>query len=444
MFGPVRHSIRARSSGWRTYSQGRYRPFHGIAIGQSFVGALASDAIFVPLLLALGASGAFVMFVGALPAAGSALQGLFPALLRRANGDLRRLTLLFACFELRGLVIAAIVGAVALGALPPDAAVIAIAVVVAVGQTAGIISGANIAAWTAAVLPDKERRLVGPRTGAIAVGLSAVLLLPAARLVDARPAGAARLWMYAALTAIGGTAALLTLVSVRHLPRPGRIRVPLDAAGAKAPVPFREFLRVSVLNSAGGGLVPYLGVYAITILHCSPGFVIMLAGLNSLASLVASLSAGAFLAGGSASRLHRASFIARAAACGICLAAFPGNGTAPLLLAAGSVLFAVGYSTGTLAQNERLFRMVSGPSIIACQGKFLAANGVAQSAGSMVTAAALAVSQSYPVYAVIFVSSAAARVVASAAMNVSPTWHSAPTAAAASEPEVAARRSIGA
>ncbi len=444
MFGPVRHSVRARSSGWRTYSQGRYRPFHGIAIGQSFVGALASDAIFVPLLLALGASGAFVMFVGALPAAGSALQGLFPALLRRANGDLRRLTLLFACFELRGLALSAIVGTVALGVVPPGAAVIAIAVVVAVGQTAGIISAANIAAWTAAVLPDSERRLVGPRTGAIAMGLNAVLLLPAARLVDASSAGSSRLWMYAALTAIGGSAAWLTLVSVRKLPRPGRIRVPLDAAGARAPLPFGEFLKVSVLNSVGGGLVPYLGVYAITVLHCSPGFVIMLAGLNSLASLITSISAGAFLASGSASRLHRASFIARAAACGVCLAAFPGNGAAPLLLTAGSVLFAAGFSAGALAQNERLFRMVSGPSIIACQGKFLAANGVAQSAGSMVTAATLAVSQSYPVYAVLFVGSAVARVVASAGMKVSPTWHSAPVAPPPVEPEAAARRSLGA
>lgn len=78
MLGPVTGFIRAQSIGWRTYLQGRYRPFHGIAIGQSFVGALACDAIFVPLLLALGASGAFVMFVGAMPVAGSALQGLFP------------------------------------------------------------------------------------------------------------------------------------------------------------------------------------------------------------------------------------------------------------------------------------------------------------------------------------------------------------------------------
>ncbi len=439
MFGPVRSSFRARSGGWRTYLQGRYRPFHGIAIGQSFVGALASDAIFVPLLLALGASGAFVMFVGALPAAGSALQGLFPALLRRANGDLRRLTLVFACFELRGLALAGIVGATAVGALPPGAAVIAIAIVVGVGQTAGIISGANIAAWTAAVLPDRERRLVGPRTGAIAVGLGALLLLPAAYLVDSSPAGSARLWMYAAITAVGGAAAILTVCSVRRLPLPGRIRIPPDAAGARAPASFGEFLRVSVLNSAGGGLVPYLSVYAITILHCSPGFAIMLAGLNSLASLVASLSAGAFLQRGSASRLHRASFIVRAVACGVCIAAFPGNVAAPVLLAAGSVLFSAGGSAGTLAQNERLFRMVSGPSIIACQGKFLAGNGIAQSAGSAFTAAALAVSQSYPVYACIFAGSAAARIVASAAMKVSPTWRS-----PAAETEVAPGRSVGA
>ena len=120
------------------------------------------------------------------------------------------------------------------------------------------------------------------------------------------------------------------------------------------------------------------------------------------------------------------------------MAAFPANVAAPVLLAAGSVLFSAGGSAGTLAQNERLFRMVSGPSIIACQGKFLAGNGIAQSAGSALTAAALAVSQSYPVYACIFAGSAAARIVASAAMKVSPTWQSVP----APETEVAAGRSV--
>jgi hypothetical protein len=123
--------------------------------------------------------------------------------------------------------------------------------------------------------------------------------------------------------------------------------------------------------------------------------------------------------------MQRASFLVRVVGAGLCIAAFPENPAAPMLLAGGSILFAAGYSAGTLATNERLFRMVSGPSIIACQGKFVARNSIAQSAGSAFTAAALALSQSYPVYAGLFAGSAATRIVASVAMKVSPSWHSA-------------------
>ena len=98
-----------RPTHWRAFASTHYRPFQAIAVGQAFTASYASDALFVPLLLRLGAPPALVVVVGAAPVGGAALQAFAPQFLRWLKGDLRRLTLGLALAEVRGFVLAAIV-----------------------------------------------------------------------------------------------------------------------------------------------------------------------------------------------------------------------------------------------------------------------------------------------------------------------------------------------
>ena len=67
-----------RPTRWRAFASAHYRPFQAIAIGQAFTASYASDALFVPLLLRLGAPPALVVVVGAAPVGGAALQAFAP------------------------------------------------------------------------------------------------------------------------------------------------------------------------------------------------------------------------------------------------------------------------------------------------------------------------------------------------------------------------------
>src|ERR1035437_4565317 len=170
-----------RPTRWRAFASAHYRPFQAIAVGQAFTASYSADALFVPLLLRLGAPAALVVVVGAAPVGGAALQALAPQILRRLKGNLRGLTLALALSEVRGFILAAIVAGVAAGAVDRLLGIALISLTVAIGQTAGVLSGSNITLWTAVVLPDAERRLVGPRMGALTMALSTALLLPAGR-----------------------------------------------------------------------------------------------------------------------------------------------------------------------------------------------------------------------------------------------------------------------
>src|SRR5664280_1778526 len=141
-----------RPTRWRAFASAHYRPFQAIAVGQAFTGSYASDALFVPLLLRLGAPAALVVVVGAAPVGGAALQAFAPQILRRLNGDLRGLTLGLALAEVRGFVLAAIVAGVASGIVGQLEGIVLISITVAIGQTAGVLSGSNISLWTAVVL----------------------------------------------------------------------------------------------------------------------------------------------------------------------------------------------------------------------------------------------------------------------------------------------------
>jgi hypothetical protein len=425
-----------RPTRWRAFAARQYRPFQAIAIGQAFTGSYASDALFVPLLLRLGAPPALVILVGAAPVGGAALQAFAPQMLRRLKGDLRKLTLGLALAEIRGFALAAIVACVAAGVISQGMGVVLVSITVAIGQTAGILSGSNIVLWTAVVLPDGERRLVGPRVGALNMALSTVLLLPAGLILDAggREFG---LWIYVAFFLVSGTMACLTPLAVSRLPRPGRVLVDTrSAGGSEMPPAFRRFMDVSVIASVGQGLIPSLSLYALRVLGMSAGFAVALSGVAAAGALAGSLATGSFLLGGSSSRVLRASFLLRVAAAVCCVAAVPANPMAPAFLLAGAALFNGAGNAGALATNERLYCLAPEKSRVHCQSRFVGATAAAAGAGSAVCAAALLVAPAaWAVYSALYAGSANSRLIATFRTEVSASWSS-PSAAPVEVPVV--------
>ncbi len=417
-----------RPTRWRAFASAQYRAFQAIAVGQAFTTSYASDALFVPLLLRLGAPPALVVVVGAAPVAGAALQALAPQILRRLKGNLRGLTLGLALAELRGFVLAAIVAGVAAGAVDQVVGIALISITVAVGQTAGVLSSSNINLWTAVVLPDAERRLVGPRMGALTMALSTALLLPAGLILDAGTR-AIGLWAYVAFLMLGGLASILTPAAVARLPHPGRVLVAREAAGStEMPPAFRRFTDVSAIAYVGQGLIPSLSLYSLSVLGMSAGFAVALSGVAAAGALAGSLAVGSFLLRGSSSRVLRASFIVRAVAAVCCVAAIPANPLAPALLLAGSALFNGGGNAGALATNERLYRLAPPEARVHCQSRFVGATAAAAGGGAAVCATALAVAPpaAWAAYTVLYAGSAISRMIATLRTEVSASWMSPP------------------
>jgi hypothetical protein len=415
-----------RPARWRAFASAQYRPFQAIAVGQAFTASYASDALFVPLLLRLGAPAALVVVVGAAPVGGAALQAFAPQILRRIKGNLRGLTLGLAVAEVRGLVLAAIVAGVAAGAVGQLQGIILISITVAIGQTAGVLSASNITLWTAVVLPDAERRLVGPRMGALTMALSTVLLLPAGFVLDAGTR-AIGLWAYVAFYVVGGLASMLTPLAVARLPHPGRVLVARETGGApEAPPGFRRFMDASVVAYFGQGLLPALSLYALDVLGMSAGFAVALSGVASAGALAGSLAAGSFLFGGSSSRVLRASFLVRAVAAVCCAAAVPANPFAPAFLLVGSALFNGGGNAGALATNERLYRLVPAQARVHYQSRFVGATAAAAGMGAAVCATALALSPpaAWAAYTTLYAGSAISRTIATLRTEVSASWRS--------------------
>ena len=427
-----------RPTRWRAFAAARYRPFQAIAAGQAFTASYASDALFVPLLLHLGAPPALVVVVGATPVGGAALQALAPQILRRLKGNLRGLTMALAIAETRGFVLAAIVGGVAVGALSDPVGIALISLTVAIGQTAGVLSGSNISLWTAVVLPDAERRLVGPRMGALTMALSTAFLLPAGLVLDAGT-HAFGLGAYVAFLLFGGITSMMTPLAVARLPRPGRVLVAREAAGStEMPPAFQRFTNVSAVAGVGQGLIPSLSLYSLSILGMSAGFAVALSGVAAAGALVGSLAAGSFLLGGSSSRVLRASFLVRTVAAISCVAAVPANPSAPIFLLIGAALFNGGGNAGALATNERLYRLAPPQSRVHCQSRFVGMTSGSVGAGALVCAAALvAAPGAWAVYTALYAGSGISRAIATFRTEVSPSWHSpsAPQAPPA-EPEL--------
>ena len=181
---------------------------------------------------------------------------------------------------------------------------------------------------------------------------------------------------------------------------------------------LRRLGNVLGLASLAAGLSPFLTVYAMAVLGSGPGFAIAISAVSSAALVLSSLFVSSHLRGGSASRLLRGSFVLRSGALFAGLAAHPDNPLAPAVLILIAVLLAAGDTAGQLAANERLFRLATGPSVIAFQSHFGARNVGLYAAGLLAGSAVMLVG-GYVAFAILFASAGAVRVVAARVADVS-------------------------
>jgi len=438
---PVR-TLAAPFRPWMGFAARRNRPFQVIAGSQAVLAAFATDALFVPFLLVLGANPAFVTFVGLLPVLGSAAQAFMPAALRRTDGNLRAITVvLTAATETRGIWFALVAAAVALHVVTDAVAIALVALVVLVSCSGALVAEATLFSWLAIVLPDGQRRELTPKMMGVTAGASALLLLPAGVVLGTVDATTAS-WLYVAFFGFGFVASLPLVRTVARLPGPGRVTIP-RATAAPAPTPaLRSFVRSSTWNAVGVGMTPYFGVFAVAVLGMSPGFAVILSGVWALASLLTSAVLGAVLAQVSSARMLRAMYALRGVGMLLCLAAFPGNGAAGAILVAAVTISAVGYSGTVLAQTERLFRLTAGPALVSAQASMTARNAVAFTTAGLVLSGAtvLADGIGFPAWAGMFVASALPRFAAAHGTEVPTTWRlaQAPASAATAATPIAA------
>ena len=435
---PIRASLtagsRRRTSGmaaglgeWRRFAGPRFRAFHAVGFSQGAIGALAGGAVTTPLMLALGAPAAMVLIVAILPGIGSLTQLLMPGVLRRTDGNLRGVTLLISLIgDTRGFWFAAIVALAATGLLTQPEALAAVVVASVVAALIGGLSGSNVLAWYHAVLPESERRFVSPRTSAVGAIAGAALLTPTAFILHDSHAGVAP---FIVPFLVAGLASIVGLVGLARLPHPGRVTVP-DAGRVRAerPAGLDRFVKISTVGALGFGIGPPLSIYAIVVLGLSPGFTVALSALGTLASLIASTVVSSTLERRSAAQVLRGAHAIRAVAMTFGLLSFPGNPVAALLLVGAAVLGASGDAAAGLASSERIFRLSVGPAAIAHQARYVAATSTA-SAGAQLTASgilAFGAGIGYPVYAILFMSSAAVRTITAIRFGAPVRDHPAP------------------
>jgi MFS family permease len=400
---------------WRRFFDPRFRPFHRVAVLQGLM-VLAGFEVLIPFALDIGCPPALTALLGVLPVAGGMAQLAVPRLLDRTDGNLRGLTVFAATLgETRGLFYCLLAVAVALGAMNNVFALVLMTVVIGVSGVATAVSTANLLAWYSAVLPEQDRRLVVPRMFVLTLAVVVALLFPLGVALDwlAELFG---IGIYAVPFAVAAVCGLAEVFAIKRLPRPGRVIVPARASAAAAPeTPAeRQFLRISALNAVGMGLTPYMSVYAMAVLGYSAGFALTLSAVSYLAMLAAAVVGGGMLVRGSSALLLRRSFAIRAVAVALPVAALPGYAIAPLFMYAAAALASVGFSIGQLAANERMFRLVRGPTVIRQYGRMVYRNAAAMTAGQLSSGLVLAVGGplGYPAFAVLFGASAVTRLIA--------------------------------
>lgn len=407
---------------WQRFARPGYRTYHHLALTQGVVAVLAGFEVVIPFALAAGTPPFIAVLLGVLPLAGGMSQLLVPNLLNRTGGNLRGLTILIAALaEPRGLYLALLAVAAAAGLLSGPLLIALLAVVIGLGSVLGSIASANLLAWHSAVLAENERRLVVPRMMAVSMAIGALMLLPVAGLLDTM-VHAIGMLAYAIPFAVAGAFGIIEVFVLRRLRHPGRVIVPAPATDA-TPEPAPEldaFLRVSTINAVGMGVAPAMSVFIISIVGLSAGFSVFVSAVSTLTMVVAAAYFGAKLTRGSSSRMLRHSFAIRAAAMITPIFALPGFAFAPVFLVASAMFGAIGFSAGSLAANERLFRLISGPMVIRHHARYLARTSGAMTAGQLVSAGVIAVGGpfGYPAFALLYAASASARI---AAFRAAPT-----------------------
>ena len=410
--------LAAAAADWRRFSARPYRPFRTLAVVQGFIGALTGPAILIPLLLALGAHPAVATALAVLPAAGTMSQRWLPAWLDRTEGNLRGLVILFATLgEPRGLLLSLVVALVAMGWLPATVAIVLIGVVGGVLGAMGAMAYSLQQTWYQIVLPDEERRLIGPRLGGIALGIGSVVLLPIAITIDELVA-AIGLWAYVIPLGLAGTAGLVPLAVLRRLPAPGRIRVPRSVGWrGDDRARLRRHGQVMTLALLSAGLSPFLSVYAISVLGTGAGFAILVSAVSSATLVLASLYVSSHLRGASSSRLLRRSFLLRGVALLLALTAHPANPAAPIVVIGIAIMLAAGDTAGQLSANERLMRLATGPDVLAFQSHFVIRNVGAYTGGIAVASTVMLLGGWAP-FAILFVAAGIGRFAAARATEL--------------------------
>ncbi|MFN2419747.1 MAG: hypothetical protein ABR593_12655 [Candidatus Limnocylindria bacterium] len=406
-------------SDWRAFAARPYRPFRILAVAQGFIGALTGPAITIPLLLALGAHPALATAIAVVPAAGTMSQRWLPNMLERTDGNLRGIVILFATIgDPRGFLLAGAVALTAIGWLPAWAAITLIGIVGGLLGALGAIAYSLQQSWYQIILPDDQRRLVAPRLGGITLGIGSVILLPIALTIDSL-VDMVGLWAYAAPLLISGVAGMVPLVVLRKLQAPGRIRVPSQMPWqSDAQARLRRHGNVMTLALLSAGLSPFLSVYAMTVLGTGAGFAISISAISSGTLVLASLFVSSHLRGGSSSRLLRTSFLVRGFALFLGLAAHPINPLAPAVLVVVAILMAAGDTAGQLAANERLFRLATGPGVLAFQIHFVVRTVGAYTGGVAVSSIIMLLG-GYPAFAILFVCAGIGRFTAARVIEVS-------------------------
>ncbi len=414
--------LRLMASEWRAFAAPAYRRYLVLALCQGVVLALSGVALAIPLLIELGLGPGPTTLVASLAVIGPAAQFAVPGLLRRTDGNLRLVTLASAALgETRGLWLGLIAVLVALGvgnALLVAGLVLATA---AMGVFSGVAS-ANLQAWLAVILPEQERRFVAPRIVGLGLAVSAVLLVLVALVLDAA-ARAFGVGIYAVCFLAAGVAGAVEVAALSRLPSPGRVRVPRLGPEMPAPPGWRRFVAIATLASLGSGLAPYYSVYVMSVLRASASFAVALSALTSGAAVLASTFGAALLAHNSSSRLLRLGYLSLGGGWIAALATTPLNPLALPWFVAIALFVSAGGAIVQIATNERLFRLAAGPAVMAQQGRFVAIASGATAAGQLASALALAVAPvGYPVFAVLFVVSGAARFAAASRLPVPESW----------------------
>jgi hypothetical protein len=107
-------------------------------------------------------------------------------------------------------------------------------------------------------------------------------------------------------------------------------------------------------------------------------------------------------------------------------------------------VFSAGGSAGALAQDERLFGLLSPASAVAGQGRFIATNAGAATAGGLTQATLLAVVGPFTsvAFGALYAVAGAARLFAAVRTEVTPGRRVAPSGRGAESPERLGRRAL--